>query len=114
MLLDDLYSLGKRPDKQWDTRLIAQASIDEDECKSCGKCAFFCPTGALRFHGKPAKPAVMGVAPQAEESFQTFRACDCVNCGLCANACPAHALTLENVKTKDLFELEPQSPYLGD
>ena len=114
MLLNDLFSLDCRPTKPWATRLFAQVRIDKNACTRCGKCAFFCPTGALQFHGQPAKPAVMGVAPQAEESFHTFRACDCVNCGLCADACPAHALTLENVKSKDLFELEPQSPYLGD
>ncbi len=114
MLLNDLYSLDRKPSKQWNTRLFAQVRINEEACNKCGKCAFFCPTGALRFHGEPARPAVMGVAATAEESFHTFRACDCVNCGLCVDTCQAHALKLENVNAKDLFELEPQSPYLGD
>ncbi len=113
MLLNDLFSLDCRPTKPWGTRLFAQVRIDGKSCRRCGKCAFFCPTGALQFHGQPAKPAVMGVAPKAEESFHTFRACDCVNCGLCADSCPAQALALENVSAQNLFELEPQSPYLG-
>ncbi len=114
MLLNDLFSLDCRPTKPWATHLFAQVRIDGKACRRCGKCAFFCPTGALQFHGQPAKPAVMGVEPKTGKSFHTFRACDCVNCGLCADTCPTQALALENVKAADLFELEPQSPYLGD
>lgn len=114
MLLNDLYSLEKQPDKSWHTRLFAQVCIDKNTCSKCGKCAFFCPTGALQFHGTPVRPAVMGVAAQANEPFHTFRACDCVNCGLCAASCGKRALTLGKVNASTLFELEPQCPYLSD
>lgn len=114
MLLNDLYALEYRPNEEWGTRLFAQVSINEAACTKCGKCAFFCPTGALQFHGTPARPAVMGVAAHTTDAFHTFRTCDCVNCGLCADSCEQHALTLGKVNAKSLFELEPQSPYLGD
>ncbi len=114
MLLNDLYALEYRPNEEWGTRLFAQVSINEAACTKCGKCAFFCPTGALQFHGTPAKPAVMGIEAPATDAFHAFRACDCVNCGLCADLCEQHALTPGKVNAKDLFELEPQSPYLGN
>ncbi len=109
LLLDDLYRIEENASGVWVTRLFAQAAIDTARCQKCGKCAYFCPTGALRFHGQPAKPAVMGIPASSAESFHTFRTGDCVNCGLCEDSCPNGALKLKPVNAHDLFELEPQT-----
>lgn len=108
-LLNSLFELPQQPEDAWSTRLFGQVGIDETLCQHCGKCSFFCPTGALEMVGEPPRPAVMGVAPApAQEAHHTFRACDCVHCNLCADVCPNGALCIGDVDAKSLFELEPQ------
>ena len=109
-LANDLFGIEPRPTGTWHTRLFAQAHIDPSACEHCGKCAFFCPTGALTQNGEPFRRTVMGVTHQSESNaFHEFRPSDCVRCGLCVDVCPNRALTLKDVETENLFELEPQT-----
>jgi Na+-translocating ferredoxin:NAD+ oxidoreductase subunit B len=74
------------------TLRMENISVDPEKCKSCGTCAKFCPTGAIRV---------------LEGEIASIDMDACVGCGACANVCPEEAITLErrlgNVfKTKKL------------
>ena len=51
---------------------------DEDSCKSCGKCAKFCPTTAMRFQHKEVQ----------------FNQNLCIGCGQCALQCPQNNIEM--------------------
>ena len=64
---------------------------NEENCRSCGICAKFCPTGAI----------------SVEEGETKINQDLCVGCGACANVCPRKVIVLERelgpvIKTKEL------------
>ena len=109
ILANDLFEIEPRPKGPWPTRQFAQVHIDANRCEHCGKCSFFCPTGALSQIGDAPRKAVMGVTYQAnEEAFHEFRPSECVRCGLCVDSCPSQALSLDDAEAEKLFEIAPQ------
>lgn len=109
ILANDLFEMKPRPKGAWPTRQFAQVHIDAARCEHCGKCSFFCPTGALSQIGDAPRKAVMGVTYQAnEEAFHEFRPSECVRCGLCVDLCPNQALSLSDAEAEKLFEIAPQ------
>lgn len=108
-LLNLLFELPQCPEGPLQTRLFGQVHIDENLCQHCGKCSFFCPTGALQQVGEVARQTVMGVAPEpAHPAYHTFRTCDCVRCGLCTDVCPNEAIAIGDAESSKLFDLEPE------
>ena len=74
------------------TLKMENIEVAEDKCISCGNCAKFCPTDAIK--AGEGKPAVIDKAA-------------CVGCGACVNVCPESAVQLERelgpvLKTKKL------------
>ena len=108
-LLNQLFELPQRPEGPWQTRLFGQVHTDESLCRHCGKCSFFCPTGALAQVGEAARQTVMGIASEpADPAYHTFRTCDCVRCNLCADVCPNGAIAIGDAESSKLFDLEPE------
>lgn len=100
--IDALDALGPPQVDEIDSRLFGSVSIDASKCNSCGMCATFCPTGALR-RDVPAEPG----RPLRRLEFS---ASDCVQCGLCADVCWKGALSLDTrVGTAELFDFEPRA-----
>lgn len=100
-VLDAMDSLGTSKVPEIDTRLFGSVSIDETVCSSCGMCAVFCPTGALR---------KSDIEPEEGKGvYLEFSAADCVQCNLCADACLKSCLTVSSVvDTEELFDFEPR------
>ena len=74
------------------TLRMEKICVDPGKCTSCGNCAKFCPTGAIRV--QEGETAVIDMDA-------------CVGCGACANVCSEDAVTLERrlgkvFKTKEL------------
>lgn len=98
--MDALDRLGGPADGEVDSRLFGRVSVDVQTCNSCGMCAVFCPTGALR--RDPADK------PNSPLKYLEFTACECVQCGLCADVCWKKALTLTTaVPAEQLFSFDP-------
>ncbi len=100
-LLNAFDALGEQVGECLDSRKFATVSIDAEKCNSCGMCAVFCPTGALRRDEaqEPSDPI----------SFIEFSASECVNCSLCKDVCWKGALTLERgVPFEQLYDFEPR------
>ena len=98
--INALDAIGSPQVPEIDSRLFGSISIDAIRCNSCGMCATFCPTGALRRDSadSPASPL----------KYLEFSACDCVQCGLCVDVCWKEAITLSSrVSTEELFDFEP-------
>jgi Pyruvate/2-oxoacid:ferredoxin oxidoreductase delta subunit len=53
------------------------------DCKHCGKCEMYCPTGAIRFD------------PSDTEIWQLDRVA-CKECGICMEICPTKCLGVNN------------------
>lgn len=104
-VLDAMDSLGPSVAPEIDTRLFGSVHVDAEACSSCGMCAVFCPTGALKKSDL--------VPEEGEGSFLEFSAADCVQCNLCADACLKDCLTVSPiVATEELFDFEPRLIYL--
>lgn len=87
------------------TRLFGTVDIDVERCNSCGMCAVFCPTGALR-----RDPAEKPLAPL---KYLEFSASECVQCGLCVDVCWKDALTLSgDVPAEELYDFEPRTFHM--
>ena len=100
-LLNAFDALGSQVGDRLDSRKFATVSIDIDKCNSCGMCAVFCPTGALRRDEAQASSDPI--------SFIEFSASECVNCSLCKDVCWKGALTLEEgVSFEQLYDFEPR------
>jgi len=100
-LLNAFDALGGQVGDRLDSRKFATVSIDSDKCNSCGMCAVFCPTGALRRDESQASSDPI--------SFIEFSASECVNCLLCKDVCWKGALTLEKgVSFEQLYDFEPR------
>ena len=74
------------------TLRMEDISVDQSKCTSCGNCAKFCPTGAIKV---------------AEGEKAVIDTDSCIGCGACVNVCNDDAVKLErrlgNVfKTKKL------------
>lgn len=90
------------PDRQLDTRLFGEVSIDAETCTGCGMCAMFCPTGALRF-SEVAEPA------EEDMRYLEFQAADCTHCLLCADVCLHDSVVVTSqVRLCDLLDFEPR------
>ncbi|MBX9034863.1 4Fe-4S binding protein [Gordonibacter massiliensis (ex Traore et al. 2017)] len=104
-VLDAMDSLGPSVVPEIDTRLFGSVQIDAEACSSCGMCAVFCPTGALKKSDL--------VPEEGEGSFLEFSASDCVQCNLCADACLKSCLEVNSVvSTDELFDFEPRLIHL--
>ena len=104
-VLDAMDSLGPSVVPEIDTRLFGSVQIDAEACSSCGMCAVFCPTGALKKSDL--------VPEEGEGSFLEFSASDCVQCNLCADACLKSCLEVSSVvSTDELFDFEPRLIHL--
>lgn len=104
-VLDAMDGLGPSVAPEIDTRLFGSVHVDAEACSSCGMCAVFCPTGALKKSDL--------VPEEGEGSFLEFSAADCVQCNLCADACLKDCLTVSPiVPTDELFDFEPRLIYL--
>lgn len=104
-VLDAMDSLGPSVVPEVDTRLFGSVQIDAEACSSCGMCAVFCPTGALKKSDL--------VPEEGEGSFLEFSASDCVQCNLCADACLKSCLEVSSVvSTDELFDFEPRLIHL--
>lgn len=68
-----------------------QASVDKDECTSCGMCIDICPTNALSM---------------SESDVAEVNTANCIGCGLCASTCPIEAIILKEVKTEEFIPLK--------
>lgn len=100
-LLNAFDTLGDQVGERLESRKFATVSIEIEKCNSCGMCAVFCPTGALR-RDKAEKMS-------DPISFIEFSASECVNCGLCKDACWKGALTIEDgVSLEQLYDFEPR------
>ena len=98
--INALDALGSPTADEIDSRLFGSVTINTKSCNSCGMCATFCPTGALR-RDVPEKPGDM-------LRYFEFSACECIQCGLCVDVCMKHAVKLSaTVKTAELFDFEP-------
>lgn len=98
--IDALDAIGAPKVEDIESRLFGSISIDAKKCNSCGMCATFCPTGALK-RDVPEKPGDM-------LRYFEFSACDCVQCGLCVDVCMKRAVKLStNVKADELYDFEP-------
>ncbi len=74
------------------TLRMEEISVDPNKCTSCGSCAKFCPTGAIKVIDE-------GTAVVDKDA--------CIGCGACVNICAEDAVTLERrlgniYKTKKL------------
>ena len=104
-VLDAMDSLGPSVVPEVDTRLFGSVQVDAEACSSCGMCAVFCPTGALKKSDL--------VPEEGEGSFLEFSASDCVQCNLCADACLKSCLEVSPVvATDELFDFEPRLIHL--
>ena len=102
VIINSMDALGAPISETIDSRRFGTVGIDTGKCNSCGMCATFCPTGALRRHPseKRGDPVRM----------LEFSACDCVQCGLCADVCWKGALKLSpEVRSAELFDFEPRT-----
>lgn len=98
--INALDALGGPTADEIESRLFGSVTIDTKRCNSCGMCATFCPTGALR-RDTPEKPGDM-------LRYFEFSASECVQCGLCADVCMKHAVKVSaTVKTDELYDFEP-------
>jgi len=98
--INALDALGNPQVESIESRLFASVDIDVQRCNSCGMCALFCPTGALR----------RDLADEVGDPLRCleFSASDCVQCGLCADVCWKGALEVSPVVSIDqLFDFEP-------
>ncbi len=68
-----------------------QASLDEDECTSCGVCVDVCPTEALSL---------------TEDDVLEIDTANCIGCGLCASTCPVEAIILKEIRAEDFIPLK--------
>lgn len=91
------------------SRRFATIEIEPARCNSCGMCAVFCPTGALKRNPceKTSDPV----------EYVEFSAAECANCGLCKDVCWKGALAIEpGVAIEQLYDFEPRIfdlPKLG-
>lgn len=99
--LDAIDSMNIDPQAQVGERLFGKVEINTDTCNSCGMCAMFCPTGALKATRDEAGKLLVGLE---------FLACDCVSCNLCVDVCWKDSLVLTNdVSAEQLFSFQPVS-----
>ncbi len=61
------------------------ASIDLDQCRSCGRCALRCPFGAIE---------------RRDDDRPELTPAECRGCGLCQTGCSADAITLLPLSTE--------------
>ena len=106
-LLNAFDALGAQVGERLDSRKFATVSIDAEKCNSCGMCAVFCPTGALRRNEtEKASDPITSIE---------FSASECINCSLCKDVCWEGALTLEEgVAFEQLYDFEPKVFHLRD
>ena len=100
-LLNAFDALGEPEGERLESRRFACLSINAEKCNSCGMCAVFCPTGALkRDEAEKASDPI---------KYIEFSAAECINCGLCKDVCWKEALELEQgVSIEQLYDFEPR------
>ncbi|SPD76449.1 putative CoB--CoM heterodisulfide reductase iron-sulfur subunit A [uncultured Desulfobacterium sp.] len=83
------------------------SEVNQELCKSCGKCAEVCPYNAITVEVKKKVPAVVNTAA-------------CAGCGTCAAECPFDAITMNHFtdqqilsQVETLLEDNPQEKILA-
>ena len=74
------------------------AKVDEDKCKSCGKCVDVCPKHLISLVPYKTKRHVAITCSSHDKGVDTRKVCDngCIGCTLCAKSCPKEAITMVN------------------
>ena len=72
------------------------ASIQDDRCTLCGKCAKSCPKGLIRKIPARAKVYVACSNPGKGKEVRSYCKTGCIGCGMCVRTCPQGAITLVN------------------
>ena len=71
-----------------------RASIDQDKCKECGKCAAACPYNAIADLVRPCKKACkIGAIEIDDDRLACIDYEKCIDCGACMKACPFGAIS---------------------
>lgn len=72
------------------------AVVDEDRCKSCGKCVAACPKNVLDM--QPITQPVRLLCRAAEAGYLVSDNCrvGCIGCEICVNECMFDAITMKN------------------
>jgi len=76
-----------------------------EECIACGRCSYYCPTGAIRVdiekEGVCSKCRICNdVCPSGAIDKGVVDSSKCTLCLNCVNNCPNHALSVENFSIK--------------
>jgi len=67
---------------------VKQIHIDQEICKGCGLCIFYCPREVLKLSREPNAKGYNVVT--------VYRRENCVGCKLCEANCPDLAIYVEN------------------
>jgi len=72
------------------------ATIDEDICTGCGKCAEACPKGGIAIMPKSHNVYVSCRTTQKGKAVVSVCKAGCIGCSLCEKKCPENAITMVN------------------
>lgn len=101
--LNALDEIGAPQIEYMENRLWGSVQVDAEACRSCGMCANFCPTGALK------KLDNMIDEEGNECSYLEFSMAECVQCRTCQDICLGACLTVDaEISLFELFDFEPR------
>lgn len=81
--------------------------IDRETCTGCGKCAPYCPMGAIVLHKKDRE--------RGEKAFAEIVRDECVECSVCfrAGVCPSGAIIKETLEMPRLIRAFFSDPWFS-